>query len=643
MRAECAAQSVAKKILFAESPEAFRWEANSDFGPGFTLTQRSWFEPPQTTAVIRRFRFDQVILDPSWGVLFHDGHPIRESKYLIFDEQYEDIEIIPNNVVRQSEDRLFVLGRNNGYNNYYHWLIQCLPAIEAGVRGVDPDSVTIALPELSGWQERTLELLGFASVTRLTLEPARQYQFPQLEFSEYLNGSSSFEVSRLARDLFLRMSRAVAGPPDVPSDVVYVARTDSNQRVALNEPELIEQLRNRGVHIVIPGKLSIDEQIRTFRHARLVIAPHGAGLANVGFCTEGATLYEFFPGHYVNPCMHRLALACGLNYFADCFAANPDTDEWVHSKSWSIDIPRVLDRLDGIRSPKSKPIVGGPDRSPSLQDIMMDFESLGDNCEFGLVQRQAGAEPVSLLRFASPAIPIEQRPEFIADALARGFEGLGRSETISMVLAGEQGRREYVLRESVYHLFYHTFKIEGEIDPEDFKRKEARRLEYLRQKLMSDFSQGNKIWVWKSNIDLSQRRVEGLLRVLRSLGPNTLLWVVRSNPQHPPGSVEQLAPDLVKGYVERFAPYDNAPNISFEPWYALCQKAHALWSLRPQENRRSPGESPAIRFDPTELKPDPQVPGWPPLSELQRAIILNAISLTLAIFGHHLNNTLSTT
>jgi Glycosyltransferase 61 len=390
MRTECTAPSVAKDILLAESAEAFNWTGDGDLGPGFTLTQRSWFEPPRTTAEIRRFRFDQVILDASWGVLFHDGHPIRESKYLIFDEQYEDVQIVRENVVRLLGDRTFVLGRNNGYSNYYHWLIQCLPAIEAGVHGADSGSVTIGLPELSGWQQRTLELLGFGSIARLPLEPGRQYQFPRLEFSEYLNGSSSFEISRLARDLFLRMSQAVIGPPNVRSEVVYIARTDSKQRVALNEPELIEQLHNRGVHIVIPGKLSIDEQIRTFRHARLIIAPHGAGLANVVFCTEGASLYEFFPGHYVNPCMHRLALACGLNYFADCFAANPDTDEWVHSKSWSIDILRVLDRLGGIRSHKSKPMVGCHGRSPSLQDIMMDFESLGDNCEFSRIPSLAG-------------------------------------------------------------------------------------------------------------------------------------------------------------------------------------------------------------------------------------------------------------
>ena len=45
---------------------------------------------------------------------------------------------------------------------------------------------------------------------------------------------------------------------------------------------------------------------------------------------------------------------------------------------------------------------------PPLNEMLLEFESLGDNCEFGLVQRHFGAEPISLLRFAGFEILIEQ-------------------------------------------------------------------------------------------------------------------------------------------------------------------------------------------------------------------------------------------
>ncbi len=41
----------------------------------------------------------------------------------------------------------------------------------------------------------------------------------------------------------------------------------------------------------------------------------------------------------------------------------------------------------------------------TLQDLMLQFESLGQNCEFGLVQRRAGADPLGLLRFDSAPCP----------------------------------------------------------------------------------------------------------------------------------------------------------------------------------------------------------------------------------------------
>ncbi len=578
MNNECSVAVTAVEIGTDETSEPFSWNGVLDLGPRFTAMQRSWFEPPSATATIRHFWLEQVTLDSSWGVLFRNEQRIKESKYLIFDAEFDNIRVTPDSVTTLPACESFGLGRNNGHNNYYHWLAQCLPAIEARFRYADPKAITLAVPRLTAWQERTLQLLGFASVGRLTLEPNRQYCFPRLAYSEYLNGLSSFQVSLLAKTLFQRMSQAVEGRPDVPSEIVYVARTDSTLRVVLNEAELIDQLGKRGVRIIVPGELSIDEQIRAFRDARLVLGPHGAGLANVAFCSEGATLYELFPSHYVNPCTNRLALAARMNYSADCFDTHPGGKEWVHSKSWSIDVRHVLERVDQIYSQKGASF-SRRSETQLLREIMMDFESLGDNCEFGLVQRQAGAEPIGLLRFASPAIPIEQRLSFVSDALAKRFIGLGHGGTVSLDLAGEAGHREYVLRKSVYKLLYHTFKLEGEIDPDDFKIKESRRLEFLRRKLLNDLAQGEKIWVWKSNIDLELSQIETLLGILRAAGPNTLLWVARSDNHHPPGTIETLAADLIKGYVDQFAPYAQATQISFDPWFSLCRRAHEAWKL----------------------------------------------------------------
>lgn len=71
---------------------------------------------------------------------------------------------------------------------------------------------------------------------------------------------------------------------------------------------------------------------------------------------------------------------------------------------------------------------------PALQ-FMLGFESLGDNCEFGLVQRRCGAEPLGLLRFSN----IELGP--LLRGLVAEFDELGARENLELTLS-EGERRE---------------------------------------------------------------------------------------------------------------------------------------------------------------------------------------------------------
>jgi hypothetical protein len=96
-----------------------------------------------------------------------------------------------------------------------------------------------------------------------------------------------------------------------------------------------------------------------------------------------------------------------------------------------------------------------------LAKLLMGFESLGDNCEFGLVQRIGGVEPLGLLRFAGIHLPVEVRLQRLIDGLIKGFEGVGSADSISVSLEGAPGRREYIVSESRYKLRYHTFISEG--------------------------------------------------------------------------------------------------------------------------------------------------------------------------------------
>ncbi len=188
--------------------------------------------------------------------------------------------------------------------------------------------------------------------------------------------------------------------------------------------------------------------------------------------------------------------------------------------------------------------------SQDTRDLLLHFESLGDNCEFGLVQRAAGIEPLGLLRFATIYQPFEDKLACLASALNRGFEGLGAPGTISFDLFDTGAPREYFANDAVYSLRYHTGIYENTADAAELERREIRRLSFLRRKLLEDLANGEKIWVWKCIATTSPEQLTPLLIALRQFGrQNTLLWVVADDHPARAGTAERLGANLLKGYI----------------------------------------------------------------------------------------------
>ena len=100
-----------------------------------------------------------------------------------------------------------------------------------------------------------------------------------------------------------------------------------------------------------PGSVSVQEQIDHFAAADVIVAPHGAALANLVFARPGARLLELFAPDYVNPCYWAIADAAGLHY-RYLVAGDPDprADVPMTGVLRDISIPpdRVLTALDKL-------------------------------------------------------------------------------------------------------------------------------------------------------------------------------------------------------------------------------------------------------------------------------------------------------
>jgi capsular polysaccharide biosynthesis protein len=71
-----------------------------------------------------------------------------------------------------------------------------------------------------------------------------------------------------------------------------VARRDAARRVMVNEAELADALVRLGFRVVVPSELTAREQIAAFSASRIIVAAHGAALANLVFAPPGAFVVE---------------------------------------------------------------------------------------------------------------------------------------------------------------------------------------------------------------------------------------------------------------------------------------------------------------------------------------------------------------
>jgi tetratricopeptide (TPR) repeat protein len=208
---------------------------------------------------------------------------------------------------------------------------------------------------------------------------------------------------------------------------------------------------------------------------------------------------------------------------------------------------------------------------PAARALVLAFESLGENCEFGLVQRHFDAEPLSLLRWT-----YVHADKLVAMLNAR-FDGLGELRHTRIELTGW---KEYFIVDQKFGLGLHTFINEGEVDADTLLHKQSARVRWLRDRLIESLEDSSKIFMYKFHSAASEDLARQLHAGVRRYGPNTLLCIWQSDMNNPAGSVRQQADGLLYGYIDRVnpvvGPYGESWDILFDQWLSICRNALRL-------------------------------------------------------------------
>ncbi len=224
-----------------------------------------------------------------------------------------------------------------GAENYFHAMIEgvmrlaCVPAVLLhGAQGL--------LHAAGGaGQDAMLRLMGLPG----TLAP-RAVRTEETLLVETLVLPSSvhglFSYHPCLSTWFDRMSDRVPGGGASPRRI-YLDRHGSPLRRLVDEDAVVAGLEPLGFVPVRPERLSAADQLRLFRSAEMIVAPHGAALTNLGFCRPGCRVLELHMDAYVNWGFRHLAALRGLSY--DCVlgraeGAWTDLSPAVHGLSWRI-------------------------------------------------------------------------------------------------------------------------------------------------------------------------------------------------------------------------------------------------------------------------------------------------------------------
>ncbi|WP_247002209.1 glycosyltransferase family 61 protein [Halosolutus gelatinilyticus] len=195
------------------------------------------------------------------------------------------------------------------YPNYYHWMVETVPQIRY-IRAFEENTgerVTLLLPpDAPSFVGETLDVLGWPrSKVEYATEPV--YDISRLVLP-------SFPERRAADFEWLRrevLDQVLETTPE-SGDNVYVSRANAVERRVVNEDDVMDVLSQFGFSCYRLEERSLEQNVRLFADADVVVGPHGAGLTDVVFADD-CILVELF-GDKIKPHYRELASTLGLSY-----------------------------------------------------------------------------------------------------------------------------------------------------------------------------------------------------------------------------------------------------------------------------------------------------------------------------------------
>ncbi|MCP1245656.1 acyl carrier protein [Acetobacter cerevisiae] len=215
--------------------------------------------------------------------------------------------------------------------------------------------------------------------------------------------------------------------------------------------------------------------------------------------------------------------------------------------------------------------------------VLSNFESLGEDCEFGLVQQRAGILHPHLLRFSAASENSAERLPHLIMLLKYRLHQLEHTDFLEMFLPEEEWNNvdpEWRIRHKIYKWSTHTGLLVKNFPKETINKKISDFsvvIEFMKSQFLRELELGRKVWIWKSSVPSSLSNIKKLHDILKEYGPNKLLWVQTANNEHLPGTVDQIEADLWCGYIKKPSEHWKGHWSEDADWFELLKNALQIY------------------------------------------------------------------
>jgi len=227
------------------------------------------------------------------GVRTESHHSYSDKRDIFLNDavvQFKEALSDSDKLIELDDDETYLLIHHPWASNYWHWMTEVILRVWM-VRN-DIGKMILILPDnMKNMSFVKQSLEGFKFKRVFYIPEGKHLLVRNLCVPEVKRVADSYYPEELQkiRKYYLHKNKTIhAGF----GERLYISRKKSAKRKVVNEDDVEEMLRKYGFDCIHNEDFDFNEQVSLYSKARYVISIHGAGLTNMLFMKEGASVME---------------------------------------------------------------------------------------------------------------------------------------------------------------------------------------------------------------------------------------------------------------------------------------------------------------------------------------------------------------